>query len=208
MVGLLSGVCIADEVRIQQELEDRSEIIPPLQQAMGKDAFDKAMASGKYAYTGNAKCRLCHRDFFLGRKKDVHDYAYEKLLAVGSEYLENGRCLNCHATGYGVKSGFQDMTKTPRLANVQCEGCHGPGNEHIRRQIVNMPTAGAGKSKTKSTVILGGFLAGVDNPDILRKMCTSCHTQRWNRAFHDLGKSYDWYKAAKPGESPKDGRTY
>ncbi|MDH5571250.1 MAG: cytochrome c family protein [Gammaproteobacteria bacterium] len=206
VTGVLSGISVADESRIQQELTDSIGIIPPLQQALGKEAFDKAMASGEHSYTGNAKCRLCHRDFFLGRKEDVHDHAYEKLLAAGAEYIENPRCLNCHTTGYGVNSGFQNITKTSRLVNVQCEGCHGPGNEHIRRQIVNMPVTGlAGfgsvveeKAENAPKVILGGFLAGVDNPQILKKMCMSCHTQRWNRSFNDLDKAYNSYKKAKP----------
>ncbi len=197
--SFLSAVGIADEVRIQQELADQSELIPPLQQALGKDAFDEAMASGKYSYTGNAKCRLCHRDFFLGRKEDVHDYAYKKLLNASAKNAENPRCLNCHATGAGVKGGFQSMEKTPRLANIQCEGCHGPGNVHIKRQLANMSV---GKVGTKSKIVLGGFLAGTDNPALLKKMCHSCHTPRWNRAFIDFGKAYDSYKRAKPGEAP------
>ena len=211
VAGLLSGISLADEARIQQELTDTAAIIPPLQQALGKEAFDKAIASGQYSYVGNAKCRLCHRDFFLGRKEDAHDHAYEMLLAAGSEYTDNPRCLVCHATGYGVKSGFKNIKKTPRLSNVQCEACHGPGNQHIRLQVINMPITGiagfggvASEDKTKKypDVILGGFLAGTDNPKILRKMCESCHTSRWNQSFDDLDNAYDSYKNAKPEMMP------
>ena len=202
MAVLLPGYAVADMQRIQVELADRSEVVPPLIQAIGKEAFVEAMATGKYRYSGNAKCRLCHRDFFVGRKEDVHDHAYEKLVKSSPQHIENGRCLNCHATGYGVEGGFQSMQKTPRLANVQCEGCHGPGEEHIRIQVTNMPVIGGFGSQPKPNratgAILGGFLAGADNPKRLKKMCQACHTKRWNQSFHDLDKAYDGYRGAKP----------
>lgn len=199
--NMLSGNGFANEAHIKNESISKSEIVPPLQQALGKDVLDKAMSSGEYRYTGNAKCRLCHRDFFLGRKGDVHDHAYEKLVATKPEYTENPRCLNCHTTGHGVKTGFVNMKKTPRLANVQCEGCHGPGSVHIKRQVTKMPTGGISQVDKKPKVVTGGFLAGTDKPKILRKMCTGCHTERWKGGLHDLDEDYNSYKTAKPSNT-------
>lgn len=175
----------AGENRIAEEMASPMPEIP-LKQAMGDEAYNAAMASGEYRYLDNSKCRLCHRKFFIGRKQDAHDHAMERLHASGNQ--ENPRCLTCHATGYGVESGFESMERTPRLANIQCEGCHGPGNKHV--QLV--------KEKKR-----GGFLAGTDHPDRLRKMCTSCHTARWDRAYHDLQKAYDSYSFANPNEKQK-----
>lgn len=169
----------AEEARIAEEVVDPNPVVLPLKEAIGEQALNEALASGRYLYSGNAKCRLCHRDFFIGRKRDAHDHAFEKL--VGTEYQDNSRCLACHTTGHGVKGGFTSIEETPRLMNVQCEGCHGPGSEHIRRNAK------------------GGFLAGSDQPEVLQKMCLACHSGRWDRAFSNFHDAYQSYKTATPG---------
>jgi len=178
-------------VENQRIIEERNSPMPeiPLKRAMGSKAYNDAIKSGDYSYVGNSKCRLCHRNFFLGRKNDPHDHAMENLIASGDD--KNSRCLMCHSTGHGTPSGFIDMEKTPRLANVQCEGCHGPGNVHV--------ALAKDKNKNEAKRFTGGgFLAGEDNPQILRKMCTSCHTERWDRSYHDFDKAYNSYKKADP----------
>jgi cytochrome c5 len=180
-----------DAVENQRVIDELNSPMPeiPLKNAMGEKAYNDAINSGEYSYVGNSKCRLCHRNFFLGRKNDPHDHAMESLIAEGQD--KNSHCLMCHSTGHGTPTGFEDMEKTPRLANVQCEGCHGPGNVHIA----------LAKDKSRNDVKRftgGGFLAGEDNPQILRKMCTSCHTDRWNRSYHDFDKAYNSYRKADP----------
>lgn len=170
-----------DNPRISDELNSPMTQIP-LKSAMGDAAYNEAIASGEYRYTGNDKCRLCHRDFFIGRKQDHHDHAMDYISS--SEYRSNPRCLVCHGTGYGVPTGFVVLEKTPRLANVQCEGCHGPGSNHIK--IASVKKTG------------GGFLAGEDRPDRLKKMCKTCHTSRWNRSYTDFESAYAKYKKAVP----------
>lgn len=172
----------AQDERIVAESQANSPVMIPLIHAIGEKSYNEAMASGKYSYVNNSKCRLCHRDFFIGRKQDVHERAFHKLIETG--HADQERCLACHTTGYGVKGGFRSMVETPHLADVQCEGCHGPGSEHIRRNA------------------RGGFLAGTDQPQVLRKMCLSCHSGRWDRAFENFDAAYDRYKSARPGEKP------
>ena len=174
---VFSPQALAQGDRIHQELAEPGYIIP-LKNALGEEKFNEAMASGKYRYTGNIKCRLCHREFFLGRKQDPHDHAYKDIVKKG--YGDNPECLGCHATGFGVDTGFVDFQQTPRLANVQCEGCHGPGNIHIEMRSA------------------GGFLAGTDRPDLIRKMCLSCHNERWDRSFKDFEEAYNRYKSPIP----------
>lgn len=178
-VALLGNVVSAADGRVQHELQSSGEVVPPLRKVLGDKAYAEAMASGEYRYIGNLKCRLCHRDFFVGRKQDVHESAYRNLHAEPN--IDNPRCLNCHTTGYGTPGGFASMEKTPHLANVQCEGCHGPGSKHLRLNAA------------------GGFLAGKDNPQLLRKMCLACHTARWNKSFINLDAAYEKYKMARPG---------
>ena len=176
----LCRVGAAQDERIEAQLVVPSPPLVPLKNSIGEAAFNEAMASGKYSFAGNFKCRLCHRDFFVGRKQDVHDQAFAAVVDGG--HGETEQCLGCHTTGYGVKGGFKSPAQTPRLANVQCEGCHGPGSEHIRRNA------------------RGGFLAGTDRPEVLKKMCLSCHNDRWSRSFDDFEAAYNSYKTAKPGD--------
>ena len=177
---LISNVTASESQRISDELDSDGSYVP-LKISIGEKLYDEAMESGKYRYVGNSKCRLCHRKFFIGRKKDLHDHSMDSLIKSGHE--KNPKCLSCHSTGYGTPTGFESMERTPRLANVQCEGCHGPGNEHIRL------------IKAKKH---GGFLAGTDNPQRIRNMCINCHTERWNKSYHDLNEAYDKYKRASP----------
>ncbi|MCF6309894.1 MAG: cytochrome c family protein [Sulfurimonas sp.] len=178
--------------RVIDELESPMPQIP-LKSALGDKAYDDAIGSGKYRYVSSSKCRLCHRKFFRGRKKDPHDRAMENLVATKHE--NNPHCLTCHSTGYGVKNGFVNMAQTPHLANVQCEGCHGPGSVHVK-----MAKA---KFRNREKFKKGGFLAGQDNPQILKKMCTSCHTKRWDKSYHDLDEAYNSYKKANPNAKYK-----
>jgi len=188
LIGIvLLNAAGASEDRIKTELASPESTIP-LKNALGDKVYSDAMASGKYHYVGNTKCRLCHRKFFLGRKKDHHDFSMEHL--TKSNHQEAGNCLVCHSTGFGVPTGFVGIKETPRLANVQCEGCHGPGNVHIDMAKQSM------RARKKERVY--GFLAGSDNPDRLKKMCMSCHNERWNRSFSDLEAAYDKYRKAVP----------
>jgi hypothetical protein len=178
MMMLGSPLLAAGESRIEAQLAEPPQPIP-LRQVLGDAVIDAAIASGNYSYAGNTKCRLCHREFFIGRKQDAHDYAYKLLIKSGQK--DNPRCLGCHTTGYGLEIGFINLDKTPRLSNVQCEGCHGPGSVHIKRREK------------------GGFLVGTDQPKLLRKMCLTCHNERWNRSFDDIEESYKKYKNPLPG---------
>ncbi len=170
----------AQDPRIEAQLNDTVPPMIPLKNALGEKVFNEVMASDKYSFATNFKCRLCHRDFFIGRKQDQHDHAFAMVQQAG--HGESEQCLGCHTTGYGIRGGFTSPIFTPRLANVQCEGCHGPGSEHIRRNAK------------------GGFLAGTDRPEILKKMCLSCHSDRWNKSFDNFEEAYNSYKTAKPGD--------
>lgn len=171
----------AADPRIAEELADRSPLVNPLREALGSKLYDEAMASGKYRYIGPRSCRICHRDFYNGRKEELHFHTFKKIVAAG--YNKEPKCLTCHTTGYGVPTGFTDEQKTAQLAGVECEGCHGPGNVHMARNDG------------------GGFLAGVDHPERIQRMCQACHTERWNRSFDSksFAEIYSGYITAKPG---------
>ncbi len=180
---LFAPLLMAQESRIKMQQSDPI-VTPPLKQALGELEYKEAMSSKKYEFVGNNKCRFCHRKFFIGRKKDPHDGAMNSLRAINEQ--DNQKCLPCHSTGHGVESGFVSTEKTPRLANVQCEGCHGPGNIHI--------------AIAKKTRKGGGFLAGTDRPSVIKKMCKSCHTARWDRSYKNFEEAYNKYKKPDPNK--------
>jgi len=100
-------------------------------------------------YIGVGKCMNCHSstdggDQYAVWKKSKHASAFALLgtdeakqvgekLGVGDPQ-KSDECLQCHVTGHGkpaeaFKRGF-DLTQ-----GVQCENCHGPGEQHMRARF-------------------------------------------------------------------------
>ncbi|MHC4471516.1 MAG: multiheme c-type cytochrome [Planctomycetota bacterium] len=97
-------------------------------------------------YKGSKACKLCHDKEHEGSgfnpwtawQEMKHAKAIESLTAeqIASGKDHKGRaCVQCHTTGYG-KGGFESKEKTPKLANVGCESCHGPGSLHITTMVM------------------------------------------------------------------------
>ncbi len=97
-------------------------------------------AGGKYV--GAKKCKACHLKQFKSWSKTNMYTSFESLkpgqkaeaktkagFDPDKDYTNDAECLRCHTTGYG-KGGFVSIETTPKLAGVQCEGCHGPGSEY------------------------------------------------------------------------------
>jgi hypothetical protein len=94
-------------------------------------------------YVGAKKCKMCHikqykswekttmADSFENLKPGVKAEAKKKAgIDPDKDYTADESCLKCHTTGYGKPGGFVSIEETPKLAGVQCEGCHGPGSEY------------------------------------------------------------------------------
>lgn len=83
-------------------------------------------------YVGSKKCSECHKNQYekfikYSRKSKSYD-AIRRMKRLSPE--ETRQCYTCHTTGYGVQTGFSSYEKTPYLADVGCEACHGPGKLH------------------------------------------------------------------------------
>ena len=88
-------------------------------------------------YLGSNACKECHEEQYKSFKsyaKKAHAYwSVQKMLHAVTE-AELKRCYECHTTGYGKPGGFVSQEKTPELAEVGCESCHGPGSVHAQSQ--------------------------------------------------------------------------
>lgn len=122
-------------------------------------------AESGIAYVGESRCKACHNIPKTGLFHDdwaatAHARAFD---ALTEDERRNPQCLECHTTGYGAPGGFVSLAETPKMANVQCESCHGPGAEHLASAIRNMRNPAA----------------VVPPPTVPDEMnCRGCHNER------------------------------
>lgn len=78
-------------------------------------------------YVGVETCAGCHEkenQIWVGTR---HAHAMATLEKKSQQF--DNECIACHVVGF-QRGGFQSLYTTPQFANVQCEECHGPGQEH------------------------------------------------------------------------------
>lgn len=113
------------------------------------------------------RCRECHEEIVSQWETTKHAHAFDILVAQSREFDRD--CTPCHTTGFYKQGGFLSLTSTPDLINVQCESCHGNGNDHSENpEVIPAENASA--------------------------VCTSCHNSeqspdfvfedRWSRIRH------------------------
>ena len=90
--------------------------------------FRVAAASPRYA--GAQVCAECHAAVHDPEVLTPHAGAFTNALFVSQGGQTNHSCLACHTVGAGLPTGFVSLSKTPQLAGVQCENCHGPAANH------------------------------------------------------------------------------
>lgn len=85
------------------------------------------------SFVGAAACESCHEEqyaSFMANSRKAHSWRSIEKMAPKLTHNEIRECYTCHTTGYGQPGGFVSLEKTPQLANVSCEACHGPGAAH------------------------------------------------------------------------------
>jgi hypothetical protein len=99
----------------------------------GQGKHPMQVAYPEATYVGSAECQRCHKEAYKIWKSTPHSHAYQTLVDARHPSLRqyDGECVVCHVVGFGYQGGFTDEQKTPRLENVGCESCHGPGSLHI-----------------------------------------------------------------------------
>ena len=95
-------------------------------------------------FVGPHKCKECHEKQFASWKQTRMANSFEVLRAGAKakekqlagldpsmDYTHSSECLPCHTTGYGRSGGFVSIEKTPDMAGVTCEACHGDGGGYV-----------------------------------------------------------------------------
>ncbi|MCC7434651.1 MAG: cytochrome c family protein [Methanoregulaceae archaeon] len=79
-------------------------------------------------FAGTKTCGSCHSDAHKVWEGTAHAGALSTL--EKDKHDRDPDCVGCHVVGLSSESGFRDRLKTPALADVGCESCHGPSAEH------------------------------------------------------------------------------
>lgn len=109
-----------------------------------------ARAPKRFNYVGVDMCKLCHRKKELGDQYDVwantsHSKAFYTLGTPEAKEVaanlgienpqQSGKCLRCHSTCHAFTEG--EVATDLRLEDgVQCESCHGPGEEYMYLEVM------------------------------------------------------------------------
>jgi hypothetical protein len=127
-------------------------------------------------YVGSAACQNCHEESYRVWKKSPHSRAFATLKNAKPSREFDPECIGCHTVGWNpaafapYQSGYMSETETPKLINVGCEDCHGPGQVHVRAE--NHGTA-AQQVAARKTVVLTKEEAA--DPNARKQNCWSCH---------------------------------
>jgi nitrate/TMAO reductase-like tetraheme cytochrome c subunit len=106
-----------------------------------------------HRYVGDETCEICHSSERIGLqfqiwKNSPHALAFKDLASPKAQSLalkmgisnpqKSERCLSCHTTA--PKAGLMEITSSFRKSDgVQCESCHGPGEDYSRYSTMMNP---------------------------------------------------------------------
>lgn len=136
-------------------------------------------------YIGSDKCKNCHGaaesgDQYGKWKASLHAKAFETLASEESKKMcaEKGiadaqkadECVSCHVTAFGVpdaqiKKGFD------RTHGIQCEVCHGPGDNHMKARFA---AAAKGDAPAGYVQVPADEISAVPTQDV----CVKCHNEK------------------------------
>ena len=127
-----------------------------------------------HRYVGDESCEVCHSSQRIGNqfqkwKDSPHGRAYTDLSSREAHKVaekmgiedpqKSARCLSCHTTA--PKASLPEITASFRKSDgVQCESCHGPGEDYSRYSTMIDPH----KAKESGLVAVPG-----------QETCITCH---------------------------------
>jgi len=155
----------------------------------------------KHAYVGVETCGMCHKSAQQGEqlniwKKSAHALAYLALQTPKADSIaltkgfttkaaETEACLKCHVSGYNIDKELV-KAKFKMEDGVQCETCHGAGNDYKSPSIM----------KDKEKAVANGLIVPADR----EAFCKGCHNTE-SPTFISFNFADQWAKIKhyKPG---------
>lgn len=122
-------------------------------------------------FVGSDKCESCHAESYRVWKKSGHSRAYQTLASLNPPRNFDPECVACHVIGwhpqecFPYEGGFASQETTPKLVNVGCESCHGPGGAHVAAEQSD-------DEKVQGTLRRA---VQVTKEEAHQRMCTTCH---------------------------------
>jgi hypothetical protein len=130
------------------------------------------------AFVGPETCGACHAPQYAVYQKMKHAHSFESLRPRKGTH--DPECLRCHVTGAGFATGFTSEERTPDLAHVSCESCHGVGGNHVQAMM-----SGLAAARREGRAEGAGEFGRIREP---RKLCVECHDKENSPKF-----DYDVY---------------
>jgi hypothetical protein len=119
----------AEIARLVKTFEDGfNEKLRKVQKERAAEAAKAKAPESPDRFLGADLCVRCHQSQGEQWKTTSHSVAWKTLTDGGND--AKPECIGCHVVGYRKPGGFQAANDAPKLANVQCESCHGMGTLH------------------------------------------------------------------------------
>jgi hypothetical protein len=127
-------------------------------------------------YVGSAACQNCHEESYRVWKKTPHSNAFDVLRKANPPRTFDPECVSCHVVGWNpqkffpYESGYLSEKETPKLINVGCEDCHGPGAKHCWAE-----KHGTAAEQNAARIAVRLTEQEAANPNCPKQNCYSCH---------------------------------
>lgn len=122
-------------------------------------------------FVGSAKCQSCHEESYDIWKKTGHAHSFDTLVKADPPRHYDPECISCHVIGwhgtqyFPYEGGYESKEKTPHLAEVGCESCHGPGEAHVKAEMGNDEAL---QERLRKAAVL-------TKADAEKHFCVTCH---------------------------------
>jgi nitrate reductase cytochrome c-type subunit len=152
--------------------------------------------SSGHKFVGSAKCGECHTTAYEIWEGTPHAEATEHIIRPPQERGDVARhfdpeCISCHVTGwnpqeyYPYASGYLSLEESEHLTGNGCEGCHGPGSEHVAAEQGDVTVADELRNQFRESMKLPLERA--------RDKCMECHDLDNSPDFHEENAFEDVY---------------
>ncbi len=177
-----------ESIPVQAKLPDDPALVQlyrQYQQLVGQsgllESYPRVPLPAGLAFAGSLSCKPCHELAYEKWNTSAHANARAALKKAGSD--RDPECVICHVIGMEYEGGFVTEERTPQLAGVGCENCHGPGSAHILT---------SGQTATTQP----------------KAACTKCHTPEQSSGFAGHEEEYmkkiaHWKERATTGNVKK-----